>query len=253
MNARTSSNLRDSAAGGKSDPEPSAHDLKLGGLTPFTTIDFPGRLAAVLYTQGCDWRCRYCHNPHLWSFAAPGLSFADAVRFLEPRKGFLDGVVFCGGEPTAQEALPAAMRMLRSSGFQVALHTTGMYPDRLAAVLKECDWVGMDVKAPFGSYEKITRVAGGGTAARRSAELLLGSGIEHEFRMTVHRSLLSEADILEAAEALSAMGAARFVLQLFQPRGCVDEELREASAPAPVSDRLRSALSGLFEDFQVRG
>lgn len=232
-----------------------AEDLPVGGVTPFTTIDFPGRMAAVLYTQGCEWRCRYCHNPHLWSFdrQKTGIPFARILEFLETRKGLLDGVVFCGGEPTAHEGLVSAMRAVKAMGFQAALHTTGMYPDRFDAVLPLCDWVGMDVKAPFGEYEAVTRAAGSGVGPQESLRRLLQSGIDYEVRTTVHPDLLSEDQISEIAEDLRAMGVRRYALQLFRPGGCADKNLNNRSvSDEMILKKLRTKLELWFSDFRVR-
>lgn len=134
--------------------------LRVGGLTRLTSIDFPGRLAAVVYAQGCPWRCGYCHNPELLDASAPAtpaaLDWPQVLAFLDKRRGLLDGVVFSGGEPTLQTALPAALREVRAMGFQTALHTGGMYPERLSALLPLLDWVGLDIKGPLQRYDAIT-------------------------------------------------------------------------------------------------
>ena len=95
-----------------------AHTLRIGGITPLTTIDFPGRLAAVLYCQGCPWRCSYCHNPELLDATTPAeMDWPQALAFLRKRQGLLDGVVFSGGEPTLQAGLPQALEQVRALGF----------------------------------------------------------------------------------------------------------------------------------------
>jgi pyruvate formate lyase activating enzyme len=160
--------------------------LNVGGLTAFTTIDFPGELAAVVFCRGCPWRCGYCHNRHLQDAAGDGaISWAGVLAFLRRRRGLLDAVVFSGGEPTLQPGLAAAVREVKSLGFKAGLHTAGPYPARLAGVLPFLDWVGMDVKAPFEEYERITAVPGSGEAARESADLLRRSGVRHQFRVTL--------------------------------------------------------------------
>lgn len=229
-------------------------ELTLGGITPFTTIDFPGRLAAVLYTQGCAWRCRYCHNAHLRPLRSERtIPFENVIRFLENRRALLDGVVFCGGEPTEHQTLPEALRFIQEMGFQTALHTTGMYPERLEKALEHCDWVGMDVKAPFRLYEKVTLRGQSGIAPRRSVGIVLESGVEHEFRTTVHPALLSEEDILEIARDLSAMGALNFVLQAFQPNNCLDEVLKNEPVPEGlISQKLENQLRTIFKNFKIR-
>ena len=174
--------------------------LKVGGLTPFTTIDFPGKLSAVVFCQGCPWRCNYCHNPHLQPFQVPFAQRWDVVLgWLETRRGLLEGVVFSGGEPLLQRGLKNALAEVRAMGFLTGLHTAGLSPKRLAAVLPELDWVGFDVKGPFEDYPRITG-AGGGKSAMGALGVLLSSGTEHEIRCTVDVGLLD-------FEAMAKMGS----------------------------------------------
>jgi pyruvate formate lyase activating enzyme len=254
MNAFTSPNLQGSSLRHPSVAPQRPLDRLVGGVTPFTSVDFPGRLAAVLFTQGCAWRCRYCHNSHLWPFDPDGtVPFDKIIGFLETRRGLLDGVVFCGGEPTAHPALPEAMRTVKRMGFEVALHTSGMYPDRLQEALSLCDWVGLDIKAPFEDYERVTRVSGSGVGPRESLGLLLRSGVDHEVRTTVHPELLNDERILAAAGELRAMGVRRYALQIFRPQGCADARLTAVGPlDGVVSEMLRGELSGLFEHFEIR-
>ncbi|WP_295886335.1 anaerobic ribonucleoside-triphosphate reductase activating protein, partial [uncultured Thiohalocapsa sp.] len=105
---------------------PSADQLRLGGLTPLTSLDYPGELAAVVYCRGCPWRCPYCHNADLQDAHGPSEpTWPEVLDFLARRRGLLDAVVFSGGEPTAQRALGAAMAEVRAMGFKVGLHTGG--------------------------------------------------------------------------------------------------------------------------------
>jgi anaerobic ribonucleoside-triphosphate reductase activating protein len=226
-------------------PRGRADVLPVGGITPFTTVDFPGRTAAVFYTRGCAWNCRYCHNSAFRPFREEDGGWRRAVSFLETRRGLLDGVVFSGGEPTAHAALAGAMETVKGMGFEVALHTTGMHPERLAAVAPLCDWIGMDLKAPFARYAGVTGRAGSGDPARRSARFLVGSGRPHEFRTTVHPALLSEADVLEIARALSEMGARDYAVQRFRAEGCADAELSAGPVP-PLSAAFLEELKRLF-------
>jgi len=228
-------------------------DLPVGGMTPFTTIDFPNRLAAVVYTQGCAWKCRYCHNTELRSVFNPLLEFEKLSQFLKDRKGKLDAIVFSGGEATLHKELPSWMGYVKEMGYEVGLHTSGMFSDRLKNLLPLCDWIGMDVKAPFDDYEKITLVGGSGKEARKSAQLLLDSGVDYEFRTTVHPDLLSEHDIINLATELEGMGAKRFVVQAFQPEGCTDERLNQTEIPVPViSESLQDILGKMFDSFEIR-
>jgi len=193
--------------------------LSIGGLTPLTTIDFPGHLAAVVFCQGCAWRCAYCHNPHLLAVGYDGEGWPRLRDFLSSRRGLLDGVVFSGGEPLFQSGLADAMEGVKSMGFKVALHTAGTHPGRLRRLLPLLDWVGLDVKTSFECYPQLTGVAGSGAKARESLVLLLESGVDHEVRTTADPNLFDRKSLLALAEELAALGVARYVLQQCRPVG----------------------------------
>lgn len=167
--------------------------LRLAGITPFTTIDFPGHLAAVLFLQGCPWRCSYCHNPQMQSRQAPqrGPTWETTLAWLQERRGLLDGVAFSGGEPLLQPALPTALQAVRELGFATALHTGGAWPQRLATVLPDLDWVGFDFKAPFDAYPLITGIPGSGGRAETALRKLQSSGVTFEIRTTIDADLHS--------------------------------------------------------------
>lgn len=201
--------------------------LRVGGFVPLTTIDFPGRLAAVVFCQGCPWRCSYCHNPQLIPAGAEAERPWQAVLdFLERRRGLLDGVVFSGGEPTLQAALPQALREVRALGFETALHTAGMYPERLAAVLPLLDWVGLDIKGPAEHYDAITATPGSAGVVQRSLELLLASGVNHECRTTWHAGLFGRDELDRLGAGLVQRGVRRWKVQACRAEG------RQAAADA---------------------
>ena len=162
--------------------------LRVGGLTRCSASDYPGKLAAVVYCQGCAWRCGYCHNPHLRpARGAHEIPWRDVRAFLERRRGLLDAVVFSGGEPTQQPSLASAMREVRALGYLVGLHTAGIVPRRLAEVLPLVDWVAMDVKAPFAEHERVTGARGSARRAQMSRDLVRASGVASEFH-TISRA-----------------------------------------------------------------
>jgi pyruvate formate lyase activating enzyme len=232
---------------------PPAKGLQVGGLTPFSATDYPGKLAAVVFVQGCPWRCGYCHNPHLQARTdASALDWSAIVARLQRRVGLIDAVVFSGGEPTLDPALEDAIHAVRALGFDVGLHTAGAYPRRLAEVLPLLDWVGIDVKASWERYDDITQVADSARHARASMAAVLRSGVQHEFRTTIHPGLHSSTDILALATLLSAMGVQRYVLQKFRAIGCGNEALvREANSDA-LDAELVAQLHALFPEFLVR-
>ncbi|CAG1004387.1 hypothetical protein BURK1_03111 [Burkholderiales bacterium] len=214
--------------------------LRIGGVTPFSTTDWPGRLAAVLFLQGCPWRCGYCHNPHLQPATGPvARDYASTLAWLEGRRGLLDAVVFSGGEPTAQAALGSAMREVADRGFAVGLHTGGAYPRRLDEVIDDADWIGLDVKAPASGYSAVTGIAGSAAAAGASLRLVVASGVDYEVRTTVHPDLVPDDALVRLADELASLGVRRWVLQPFRPTGCADEALIAAS---PCGTRIADDL-----------
>lgn len=201
-------------------------DIAVGGFSPLSTCDWPGELVATVFCQGCPLACRYCHNVDLIPPGrGAGPDWQQVLSVLEKRRGLLDGVVFSGGEPTLQKALPKAVAAVRALGFRVGLHTAGPYPDRFARLLPDLDWVGFDVKAPFAEYERITGVAESGVRARESLVALAGSGVAFEVRTTVHPSLLDEADLAFLDADLADLGLAPTRRQPFRSKGCQDAAL----------------------------
>lgn len=227
--------------------------LKVGGVTPFTATDYPGKLAAVVFVQGCPWRCGYCHNPHLQPRSQENpLSWTRVMDLLRRRQGLIDAVVFSGGEPTMDPALPDAIAAVRELGFAVGLHSAGIYPQRLTEILPLLDWIGLDIKAPFAHYERITGVADSGRQALACAEAVLASGVPHEFRTTVHASLLSETALVDLARTLATMGARNYALQAFRPQGCASSELNATALPGVPSAHVLLQVAALFPTFVLR-
>lgn len=232
----------------------SVHDLVIGGLTPFSTVDWPGQLVAAIFIAGCPWRCAYCHNTELQRRDAAGYCWDDAWELLQRRVGLLDGVVFSGGEPTVDPALPAAIAAVRALGFRVGLHSAGIYPDRLATLLPQVDWIGLDLKADAPAYDRITGVRGSAAPAFRALDLVLAAGIAHELRCTVHPALLTEANLLRLAGDLVNAGAKQLILQPFRPLGCTDEGLcHSALPPDPELPARLTALTGLSVTWREAG
>ena len=198
----------------------------VGGLVPFTTIDMPGKNAAVIFCQGCSWRCRYCQNAHLQkSYTNSPINWDTILRWLELRKGLLDAVVFSGGEPTLQRLLQKAMNDVRTMGFEIGLHTGGHSPKTLSTLLPLLDWIGLDVKSPRLAYEQITGVTDSGKNVWESLDIVLRSKVSYEIRTTYHPELLGEFDMTTLAVELAHAGVKNWVIQNFRPKGCVDHAL----------------------------
>ncbi len=226
----------------------SAADLVVGGFERLSVVDWPGHLAAVVFCQGCAWRCAYCHNPHLLPFAPAGArapTWPEILAWLPRRRRLLDAVVFSGGEATFQSGLPEALRAVRELGFKTGLHTGGPSPGRFALCLPLLDWVGFDFKAPFDAYETVT-LHRHGEPARESLRMLRESGVACEIRTTWHPSLLPPPALASMAATLRAEGFAEWVIQRFRPEGCLDSSLKaipaEVTPDVRTDDRLRISL-----------
>lgn len=204
-------------------------EIKVGGLTRLTTIDFPGHLAAVIFTQGCPWRCRYCYNSSLLDpHQDASYEWEEVLFLLKRRRGLLDGAVFSGGEPTFWPSLPNHMEQLRGMGFRVALHTNGAFPDPLALIIREklADWVAMDIKASFDDYKRITTVANSGIPAQESLQIILQSSIKRELRITIHPMLYTPQDLVRISDELALAGVSKLILQICRMKETLDPTLR---------------------------
>ncbi|KGM11907.1 anaerobic ribonucleoside-triphosphate reductase activating protein [Cellulomonas bogoriensis] len=197
-----------------------AEGLQIAGLVPLSTCDWPGRLVATVFCQGCPLDCGYCHNPGLIDPRTPGtVRWSQVMDLLSRRVGRLDGVVLSGGEPTRQPGLPDAVRQVREAGFGVGLHTAGPYPGRLAQLLPLVDWVGLDVKAPLDLYEAVTGRPGAGERAMRSLELVLDSGVDHQVRTTVDPTTMDDEAVARLRGMLASLGVRDHVLQEVRVQG----------------------------------
>jgi len=222
--------------------------LNIGGMTSFTTIDFPGHLAAVVFLQGCAWRCPYCHNPHLLKVDEAADDWEMLRAFLEPRRGFLDGVVLSGGEPLLQSGLAEAITEIKEMGFKVALHTAGANPQRLEQHLPMLDWVGLDVKTSFENYSQITGIAGSGNKVKESLALLLASGVDYEVRTTVDPDFFTCDSVLELAETLTELGVTHYALQECRAIEGHDVDRTLLS----IDGFMRDKMNAMFSDFTLR-
>lgn len=171
----------------------------IGGIEKCSLVDFPGRTAAVIFTRGCNFRCRYCHNPTLVypDLFAPSLSEDDVFEFLDRRRGKLEGVVISGGEPTLQRDLIPFIGKIKAMGYLVKLDTNGSNP----AVLRELfrlnmlDFIAMDIKAPFNKYSNICGVDTDIGNIRESIHIIENSRVGYRFRTTYDTDSLDGEDL----------------------------------------------------------
>ncbi|MGV1100645.1 anaerobic ribonucleoside-triphosphate reductase activating protein [Thiovibrio sp. JS02] len=232
-----------------SSPSRSAASLPaIKGFLETSFIDWPGKLCAILFVGGCNFRCPFCHN-HPLVLAPEGLEsipFTTVLQRLAPRRKWLDGICVSGGEPTLSPGLPQLIAHLKAEGWAIKLDTNGSRPAVLEALLADglLDMVAMDVKAPL-VQEKYDRCAGARVdlgGIRKSIALLRESGVAHEFRMTVAPFLHSEADIHVWSRQVGGENA-RLKLQNFNPKTTLAPHLEKERGFAPeIFSRLVAGL-----------
>jgi len=200
----------------------------IGGLEKLSLLDYPGHLAAIIFTQGCNFRCHFCYNPMLVlprkgedekNIKEKGfseLSTKNLFLFLRERFGRLDGVVITGGEPTLHPDLPEFIKKIKKIGYDVKLDTNGTNPVMLNQLIEEklIDYIAMDLKAPGEKYEATVSAPVNFKNIEKSVKMIIKSGLPHEFRTTVVPGLLDKEDFTKMGEMIK--GAMNWYLQAFK-------------------------------------
>jgi pyruvate formate lyase activating enzyme len=214
-------------------------------------------VACVLFTQGCNFRCAFCHNgelvdPKRWGTP---ISEEEVFAFLEKRKNVLDAVVISGGEPTLQKDLAEWFRRIKALGLATKLDTNGTHPDVLQSLIQEnlLDFVAMDIKNHLGeaAYSSIVGIPGTLSAVKRSIQILMTNSIDYEFRTTLIQEMHRPEDMLTLAASLQ--GARQWTLQKFRPEKTLDPQW-EAFHPWSLDEikQLQTTLSQRFSELNVR-
>lgn len=207
--------------------------MVIAGFHPLTLIDYPGQVACIIFTQGCNLRCGYCHNsqfivqPNESSGLANGALLPEEFfEFLQTRKKLLDGVVISGGEPTLQNDLLSFLEQIKQLGFLVKLDTNGTNPEVLKEALAQglLDYVAMDIKHDPLRYSELTHVSVDVALLEAARDLLSTSGIAHEFRTTVVPGFHDDRVIETICHFCE--GAPRFVLQNFRPTSVLNSSFK---------------------------
>lgn len=226
----------------------------IGGVETFSTVDFPNLMAAVVFMQGCPWRCPFCHNKALQKIGAESnFIWEKFFDFLKSRKGILDAVVFSGGEPLVQDELSAQLEEVKALGYKIGLHTGGYRPQALAKILPKLDWIGFDIKAPLNAehYQKAIGGINHFKQAMESLQMILDSGIKFECRTTCDPRILRIEDIYTIANELKAKGVKEYYLQKY--RQVEGDETSDSECDKFFEDeKLLAYLHSSFETFDVR-
>lgn len=231
--------------------------MKLGGLQKLTLIDYPGKIAATVFTVGCSFRCPFCHNPELVlpSYGTTGsVSEKEVIDFLKTRKGKLDGICITGGEPTIQNDLLEFVKKLKKLGFFVKLDSNGSRPDVIRKGFKEklFDFVAMDIKSSPENYKKACGVDVDIERIKLSVDLIRNSGIDYEFRTTVVPGIHTYKDFDKIAKWLK--GSKKYVLQKYYNEGKILSEDYANKKYKKVLDleRIKKKIEPHFEKVEIR-
>jgi pyruvate formate lyase activating enzyme len=251
--------------------------MKIGGLVKFSLSDYPGKASAVIFTRGCNFRCPYCHNPEL---VLPVSTLQSELKkyvneipqseifdFFGSRRDQLDAVVVTGGEPTMHDDLPEFLKKIKnlsadeSGKFLIKLDTNGTNPKMLENLINQklVDYIAMDIKAPLdsNSYEKIignskvSRLNLDMSKIKKSADIIINSGLPHEFRTTIVKSLTSLSGLREIAKQIK--GAQNYFLQKFVATKLNDPNLAsETSYSDSELQKLASELASFVQNCGIR-
>ncbi len=229
--------------------------MLIGGLQRSSLIDYPEKISAIVFTQGCNLRCGYCHNPELVQakmFIRP-LSEKKFFDFLKTRQGKLDAVTITGGEPTLQSDLPEFIAKIKKLDFLVKLDTNGRDPRMLQGLLKKklLDYIAMDIKAPLSKYEEVCGILAPVREIQQSISLIMKSGVDYEFRTTVVKGQLTPDDLLEIGKLIK--NARLYILQKFEPSKTNDTEFMKRTTYSDEEfERVRRKLAKLVNVCRVR-
>ena len=238
-------------------PDPLYSGIRIGGLQKMTMLDYPGKVAATVFTGGCNFKCAYCHNrdlvfvPDNYEFYDPD----DVLAYLQKRRGILDGVCITGGEPLVQDDLEGFIREIKNMGYLVKLDTNGYFPDRLAAICETgmIDYIAMDVKNSKDRYSETVGVNADVFRIRQietSVKYLMNSPIEHEFRTTVIREFHTKEDLVKIAKWIQ--GSEHYYLQQYMDSGNVIQPGWSAYTKSEMEELL-SAVRKYVPSAELRG
>lgn len=229
----------------------------LGGLQKLTLIDYPGHIAATVFTVGCNFRCPFCHNPELVSgglYPVSGIFEKDFFDFLESRKGKIEGVCITGGEPTIQPDIVEFIRKIKDLGYKVKLDTNGARPDVLRKLFSEnlLNFVAMDIKNCLENYNATTNSRVDIERIKLSVDLIKNSGVDYEFRTTAVPGLHSDEDFVKIGEWLE--GSKKYVLQAFEDKGKIlDPKLKQKTKGKLLDlEKIARSIKKYFGKIEIR-
>ncbi len=228
--------------------------MKIGGFHKFSLIDYEGKISAIIFTQGCNFRCPFCHNPELVIPELFGntISFDEIHKFLEKRRGIIDAVEFTGGEPLLQDDIAEKIMQIKEMGFLIKLDTNGSLPEILSVLTESVDYIAMDIKAPLEDYNEITKVNVDKTKLLESINIIKNRAKDYEFRTTLIKGFHDEERIQKMALLIN--GAKRYFLQKPRfSRNIVDPDFKlTGNFNDSELERLKEVITKYVKEVGIR-
>ncbi|TDX52468.1 anaerobic ribonucleoside-triphosphate reductase activating protein [Orenia marismortui] len=229
--------------------------MKIAGVQRTSLIDYPEHIATIVFTQGCNYRCPYCHNSSLIPCSKENKNFIPLEEFwsfIDSRKNLIDGVSITGGEPTLQADLINFIKEVKAKGLKVKLDTNGSNPSILKRLIKEnlIDYIAMDIKSSLDNYSEITGDCDIGKI-KESINLIKNSAIDYEFRTTVVPTLHTEKDFESIGKVIT--GAKQYYIQNFRPVNTLDQEFLEIKGfPDTKLEEFRNIIMKYVKEVFIR-
>jgi len=227
--------------------------MNIGGFQETSLLDYPGKVAAIIWTTGCNFRCPFCYNPDLVFEKTDNVSIEHILSFLDARKGKIDALSISGGEPFLQRDLKDFISQVKNRGYLVKVDTNGSFPDRMKELLDEglIDYLSMDVKATKNKYNEITGVSVDVDDIRTSIDLIKEHAGDYEFKTTVIPKFHQKEDIVEIARWLK--GSKKYFLQQFKSNTSIISS--EIFSPYSKEELLNmcETIKPYFKHCNVRG
>ena len=229
--------------------------MKIGGLQKTSLIEFPDKICAIIFTQGCNFRCPYCHNPELVEPEKFSnlISEEEIFSFLKKRKKYLNAVSITGGEPCLQKDIFEFMDKIKNMGFLIKLETNGSFPEVIKTSIKKSfvDYLSMDIKGPFEKYDKIVRVKIDISKIKESINLIMNSGLNYEFKTTVVKSLITKKDFESIGNSIK--GAKLYFLQKFVSIKLLDPDFsKEETYSDEEFEEIKNLMKNYVSECEIR-
>lgn len=234
--------------------------MLIGGLQKFTALDYPDKIAATVFTVGCNFRCPFCHNGEIVTLGENVPAFIEeneVLAFLRTRRGQLDGVCITGGEPTMQADLIMFMERIRKMGFLVKLDTNGFNTRIVQDIIDKglVDYIAIDIKTSFGKYHLVEAPESALQRVLDTIDYITQKGVKLELRTTVVPGIVELEDFKDIVREINAKSVAilrnlvRYSVQAFRPQKCLD---RKFEAVVPYEDEVLERIAEIMREHCVR-